>query len=115
MRALQRPLTAIVAAALLGVFPVTAAEFQGRAELLEKGRPSADKTLAVDAARRFRIPDVPANAGQVMVWNERSAPTTRELTLPVASALTLGIEINMPRIPPHRNKLGEPHSGGGYG
>ncbi len=225
MRAQVRPFTAFVAAALLGVLPASAAEFRGRVELLEKGKPSADKTLAVDAtvvvftptrplpppkpvvvdmvtvrkafqprilvvpvgstvhfpnqdpilhnvfsvsgrnsfdlgllgkgtgssavfreagiarvfcnvhhgmfgyifvvaspywARvgadgTFRIPDVPAGAGKLTVWNERSSPTTRELTLPLAAPLAIGIEITMPRIPPHKNKLGKPYSGGGYG
>ena len=225
MRAQARPFTAIVAAALLGVWPGAAADFAGRVELLEKGKPSTDKTLAVDAtvvvftpARAvpapkpvtvdmvtvrkaflprilvvpvgstvrfpnqdpilhnvfsvsgrnsfdlgllgkgagksalfretgivrvfcnvhhamfgyvfvvaspywarvgadgtFRIPDVPAGPGQLTVWNERSSPTTRELTLPVAPPYRIGIEITMPRIPPHKNKLGKPYSGGGYG
>ncbi len=220
-----RAFTAIAAAALLGVLPATAAEFRGRVELLEKGKPSADKTLAVDAtvvvftpsrpvtapkpvvvdmvtvkksfqprilvvpvgstvrfpnqdpilhnvfsvsgrnsfdlgllgkgagksalfrevgivrvfcnvhhgmfgyifvvaspywARvgadgTFRIPDVPAGAGKLTVWNERSSPTTRDLTLPLTTPSTIGIEITMPRIPPHKNKLGKSYSGGGYG
>ncbi len=225
MRAQIRRFTAIVAAAFLGVLPATAAELQGRVQLLEKGKPSADRTLAVDAtvvvfepsrpapaprplavdmatvrksfsprivvvpvgstvrfpnqdpilhnvfsvsgrnsfdvgllgkgagksavfreagivrvfcnvhhamfgyifvvaspywarvdsAGTFRIPDVPAGAGKLTVWNERSAPTTRDLMLPVSVPLEIGLEITMPRIPPHRNKLGKPYSGGGYG
>ena len=225
MRPQVRPFTAFVAAALLGVLPATAAEFRGRVVLLEKGQPSADKTLAVDAtvvvftpvrpvpapkpvvvdmvtvrkafqprilvvpvgstvrfpnqdpilhnvfsvsgrnsfdlgllgkgagssalfreagivrvfcnvhhamfgyifvvsspywARvdadgTFRIPDVPAGAGKLTVWNERSSPTTQDLTLPLATPPRIGIEITMPRIPPHKNKLGKPYSGGGYG
>ncbi len=225
MRAQVRPFTAIVAAALLGVLPATAADFHGRVELLEKGKPSADKTLAVDAtvvvftpgrpvtapkpvivdmvtvrkafvprivvvpvgstvrfpnqdpilhnvfsvsgknsfdlgllgkgagksavfreagivrvfcnvhhgmfgyifvvaspfwARigadgTFSIPGVPAGAGKLTVWNERSSPTTMDLTLPLAVPPRIGIEITMPRIPPHKNKLGKPYSGGSYG
>lgn len=69
----------------------------------------------VDATGAFRIADVPAGAGKLTVWNERSSPTTRELTLPVSPPLTIGIEITMPRIPPHKNKLGKPYGGGGYG
>ncbi len=225
MRAQVRPFTAILAAALLGVAPATAAELKGRVELLEKGQPSADKTLAVDAtvvvfepgrpvpapqpvvadmatvrkefsprivvvpvgstvrfpnqdpilhnvfsvsgkssfdlgllgrgagksatfreagivrvfcnvhhamfgyifvvaspywarvdaAGTFRIPGVPAGAGKLTVWNERSAPASRELTLPLSEPLTIGVDITMPRIPPHKNKLGKPYGGGGYG
>lgn len=225
MRTQSRLLTATFAAALMGVVPAPALELRGRVELLEKGKPSADKTLAVDATvvvfepqrpappakpvvvemaavrkeftphiqivpvgstvrfpnqdpilhnvfsvsgrnsfdlglsgkgpgaavvfreagivrvfcnvhhgmfgyvfvvaspywakvaadGTFRIADVPAGAGKLTVWNERSAPTTREVTLPLAAPPTIGIEITMPRIPPHKNKLGKPYSGGGYG
>jgi plastocyanin len=225
MRAQSRLLTATFAAALMGVVPAPAAELKGRVELLEKGKPSADKSLALDATvvvfepvRRppaakpvvvemsavrkaftphivvvpvgstvrfpnqdpilhnvfsvsgrnsfdlglagkgpgtgvvfreagivrvfcnvhhgmfgyvfvvaspywakvaadgtFRIPEIPEGAGKLTVWNERSAPTTREITLPLATPPTIGIEITMPRLPPHKNKLGKPYSGGGYG
>ena len=225
MRSQVLPFTAIVAATLLGVLPAGAADFRGRVALLEKGRPSADTTLAVDAtvvvftpakavpapkpvvvdmvtvrkafqprilvvpvgssvrfpnqdpilhnvfsvsgrnsfdlgllgkgagssavfreagivrvfcnvhhgmfgyifvvatpywARvaadgTFLIADVPAGPGKLTVWNERSSPTTQDLTLPLALPSTIGIEITMPRIPPHKNKLGKPYSGGGYG
>ena len=225
MRSQVLPFTAIVAATLLGVLPAGAADFRGRVALLEKGRPSADTTLAVDAtvvvftpakavpapkpvvvdmvtvrkafqprilvvpvgssvrfpnqdpilhnvfsvsgrnsfdlgllgkgagssavfreagivrvfcnvhhgmfgyifvvatpywARvaadgTFLIADVPAGPGKLTVWNERSSPTTQDLTLPLATPPTIGIEITMPRIPPHKNKLGKPYSGGGYG
>ena len=63
----------------------------------------------------FHIAGVPAGAGKLTVWNERSTPTTRDLTLPAAAPSTIGIEITMPRIPPHKNKLGKSYSGGGYG
>ena len=225
MRPQVLPFTAIVAATLLGVLPASAADFRGRVALLEKGKPSADTTLAVDAtvvvftpakavpapkpvvvdmvtvrkafqprilvvpvgstvrfpnqdpilhnvfsvsgrnsvdlgllgkgagssavfreagivrvfcnvhhgmfgyifvvatpywARvaadgTFLIADVPAGPGKLTVWNERSSPTTQDLTLPLTAPSTIGIEITMPRIPPHKNKLGKPYSGGGYG
>lgn len=225
MRPEVRTITAFVAAALLGVLPALGGEFRGRVELLEKGKPSADKTLALDATvvaftpskpvaapkpvvtdmvtvrksfqprilivpvgstvrfpnqdpilhnvfsvsgknsfdlgllgkgggasavfkeagivrvfcnvhhamfgyifvvatpywaqvaadGTFRIPDVPPGPGKLTVWNERSQPTTQDLTLPLAAPATIGIEITMPRIPPHKNKLGKPYSGGGYG
>jgi plastocyanin len=63
----------------------------------------------------FRIPGAPAGPGKLTVWNERSAPSTRDLTLPSAAPLDLGVEITMPRIPPHKNKLGKPYGGTNYG
>ena len=38
----------------------------------------------VGADGTFSIPDVPAGAGKLTVWNERSSPTTLDLTLPLA-------------------------------
>ena len=64
---------------------------------------------------RFRIAGVPAGPGKLTVWNERSAPSTRDLTLPVPAPLDLGLEITMPRIPPHKNKLGKSYGGTNYG
>ncbi|MEO8275071.1 MAG: hypothetical protein ABI639_02570 [Thermoanaerobaculia bacterium] len=223
----SRPLLAIAAAVLLGALPAAGADFNGRVQLLEKGKPSVDKTLAVDATvvvfetgrtmpamkpvnvematfkkefaprilvipvgstvrfpnqdpilhnvfsvsgrnsfdlgllgkgpgkvatfrepgivrvfcnvhhgmfgyifvvaspfwahvdatGAFHIPGVPAGAGKLTVWNERSSPTTRDLTLPLPTGtpLTIGIDITMPRIPPHKNKLGQSYTGGSYG
>lgn len=70
-------------------------------------------TVADDGS--FRISGVPAGPGRLTVWNERSAPVTSDLTLPAAAALRLGVEITMPRIPPHKNKLGKSYGGANYG
>jgi plastocyanin len=63
----------------------------------------------------FRIAGVPAGAGKLTVWNERSAPSTSDLSIPSTAPLRLGLEITMPRIPPHKNKLGKPYGGTNYG
>lgn len=62
----------------------------------------------------FRLTGVPAGPGKLTVWNERSAPVTTEITVP-AAPLRLGVEITMPRIPPHKNKLGKSYGGSNYG
>lgn len=62
----------------------------------------------------FRLSGVPAGPGKLTVWNERSAPVTTEITVP-AAPLRLGLEITMPRIPPHKNKLGKSYGGSNYG
>lgn len=63
----------------------------------------------------FEIRDVPAGPGKLTVWNERSAVQTVQLTVPSRSPLRIGVEITMPRIPPHKNKSGKSYSGGNYG
>jgi plastocyanin len=70
-------------------------------------------TVADDGS--FRIAGIPAGPGRLTVWNERSAPATSDVTLPVAAPLELGVEITMPRIPPHKNKLGKSYGGQNYG
>jgi plastocyanin len=69
----------------------------------------------VGADGRFRLTGLPPGPGKLTVWNERSAPAVRELTLPAAAPLELGVEITMPRIPPHKNKLGKSYGGTRYG
>lgn len=64
---------------------------------------------------QFELRGLPAGRGRLTVWNERSAPSTVDLTLPARSPLTLAVEITMPRIPPHKNKLGKSYTGGNYG
>lgn len=63
----------------------------------------------------FRLTGVPAGPGKLTVWNERSAPATSEVTLPRREPLRLAVEITMPRIPPHKNKLGKSYGGQNYG
>lgn len=70
-------------------------------------------TVGVDG--RFRLAGLPAGPGRLTVWNERSAPAVSELTLPAAAPLELAVEITMPRIPPHKNKLGKSYGGTRYG
>jgi plastocyanin len=64
---------------------------------------------------RFRLAGLPAGAGKLTVWNERSAPTVSDLVVPAAGPLALGVEITVPRIPPHKNKLGKSYGGTNYG
>lgn len=66
-------------------------------------------------AGKFELQGLPAGPGRLTIWNERSAPTTVDLTLPARSPVTIGVEITMPRIPPHKNKLGKSYTGGNYG
>ena len=64
---------------------------------------------------RFEIAGLPPGPGRLTVWNERSAPQTTDVTLPAATPLTLAVEITMPRIPPHKNKIGRSYGGTNYG
>jgi plastocyanin len=69
----------------------------------------------VGADGRFRLGGLPPGPGKLTVWNERSAPAVSAQTLPAAAPLKLGVEITMPRIPPHKNKLGKSYGGNRYG
>ena len=76
---------------------------------------SSSPAAAPKPKKSVALSGVPAGPGKLTVWNERSAPSTRDLTLPSAAPLRLELEITMPRIPPHKNKLGKPYGGTNYG
>ncbi|MGE0639883.1 MAG: hypothetical protein AB7G12_08780 [Thermoanaerobaculia bacterium] len=63
----------------------------------------------------FVLEGLPAGNGTLTVWNERSAVQSMPLSVPSRATLSIGLDITMPRIPPHKNKLGRSYSGGNYG
>jgi plastocyanin len=70
-----------------------------------------------DASGNFRLADVPAVPGDLVVWHERATPWVREMT-PGAGALpAMQLELSQRRVPAHMNKFGKPYgrsSDGGY-
>lgn len=64
----------------------------------------------VDAEGKFELKGLPPGPGTLTVWQERADPKMVELTLPQAGApLAVRLELTKPRVPPHRNKFGQPY------
>lgn len=69
-----------------------------------------------DASGNFRLADVPAVAGDLVVWHERATPWVRETT-PGGAIPAVQLELSQRRVPAHMNKFGKPYgrsSDGGY-
>ncbi len=71
-----------------------------------------------NATGAFRLVDVPAVAGDLVIWHERATPWHEVMTPAVhAAPLVVHMELVQRRIPPHMNKFGKPYgrqSSGGY-
>jgi plastocyanin len=57
----------------------------------------------------FELTGLPPGPGTLTVWHERADPKRIELTLPLSQPLAIELELTKPRIPPHRNKFGQPY------
>lgn len=58
---------------------------------------------------RFTLTGLPAGPGVLTLWQERAEPKRIELTLPLTAPLQVELELTKPRVPPHRNKFGQPY------
>lgn len=71
-----------------------------------------------DATGAFRLADVPAVEGDIVIWHERAAPWHEVLNPATQSApLQVRMELTQRRIPSHMNKFGKPYGreiNGGY-
>ena len=70
-----------------------------------------------DSNGNFRLGDVPAVAGDLVVWHERATPWTRELTPGGRDVESIQLDLSQRRVPPHMNKFGKPYGrapDGGY-
>ena len=70
-----------------------------------------------DGNGNFRLADVPAAAGDLVVWHERATPWVRELTPGGREPQAIRLELSQRRVPPHMNKFGKPYGrapDGGY-
>jgi len=67
-----------------------------------------------DEQGAFTLADLPAGAGTLHFWHERGEPAARKLTLPHRDALTIELPVTVPRVPPHRNKLGKSYARSAY-
>lgn len=70
-----------------------------------------------DAQGRFRLKDLPAGTGDLVVWLDRATPWHQSLVAGKAEPLAITLELAQRKIPPHMNKFGKPYgrsSDGGY-
>lgn len=64
-------------------------------------RPATDGT--------FRLTDVPAVSGDLVVWHDRATPWRVRITAGKAEAQNVSLELNQRHIPSHTNKFGKPY------
>jgi plastocyanin len=65
-------------------------------------RPAADGS--------FSLAGLPGGPGKLTVWHERAEPGASSITLPARAPATVRLEIVIPRVPTHLNKLGQPYA-----
>ncbi|UXI66662.1 cupredoxin domain-containing protein [Tahibacter amnicola] len=70
-----------------------------------------------DAQGRFKLKDVPAGKGDLVVWLDRATPWHGERVAGQGGAVQVKLDVSQKKIPPHMNKFGKPYgrsSDGGY-
>ena len=59
---------------------------------------------------RFRLTDVPAGKGDLVVWHDRATPWQSQVEAGRQQApVEVHLELKHKRIPPHMNKFGKPY------
>jgi plastocyanin len=70
-----------------------------------------------DGSGNFRLNDVPAVPGDLVVWHERATPWVGAITPGANTTQAVKLELSQRRVAPHMNKFGKPYgraSDGGY-
>lgn len=70
-----------------------------------------------DAQGKFRLKDLPAGKGDLVIWLDRATPWHAEVVAGKADPVAVRLELAQKKIPPHMNKFGKPYgrsSDGGY-
>lgn len=65
-----------------------------------------------DAEGRFRLAGLPAGDGELVVFHDRGQPL-RQRVAAGAAVLSLRLDLNKRKVPPHMNKFGKPYRRGG--
>ena len=63
-----------------------------------------------DADGRFSLSGLPAGYGELRVWHRQSEAWSRSIELPVGEPIEVSLEVTKPRLPPHRDKTGQPYN-----
>jgi len=70
-----------------------------------------------DSSGNFRLADVPAVAGDLVIWHERATPWLKALTPGGGDAEKVQLDLSQRKVPVHLNKFGKPYgraADGGY-
>jgi len=69
-----------------------------------------------DANGRFQLRDLPAGAGELVVWHDRARPWRLRIESPAGHApVDVRLDLARRRVPPHLNKFGRPYGRGDDG
>lgn len=58
----------------------------------------------------FRLEGLPPGPGELHVWHRQSEPWSRALELPAGGPVEVSLAVTKPRLPPHRDKTGQPYN-----
>jgi plastocyanin len=58
---------------------------------------------------RFRLQDLPAGEGELVVFHDRARPWRRAVDPAGAGAVDIRLDLDRRRVPPHMNKFGRPY------
>ncbi len=59
---------------------------------------------------RFQLTGLPAGPGELHVWHRQSERWSRSIELPASGAIDVKLEVTKPKLPPHRDKAGQPYN-----
>ena len=62
-----------------------------------------------DARGQFRLDDLPAQQGDLVVWHDRAKPWHVKAVPGETAAAEVTLDLNQRRIPRHMNKFGKPY------
>lgn len=63
-----------------------------------------------DADGNFRLTGLPPGKGVLHIWHRQSDRWSRPIEVPATTALEATLEVTRPRLPPHRDKTGQPYN-----
>jgi plastocyanin len=63
-----------------------------------------------DAQGRFELSGLPPGPGELHVWHRQSEAWQRTIELPASDPVDVTLEVTRPRLPPHRDKTGQPYN-----
>ena len=67
-----------------------------------------------DARGGFALAGLPPGPGTLHFWHERADPESRRIVVPVPGELELELPLVLPKVPPHKNKLGKAYGRSAY-